>query len=139
MKNPIRFSQRVYPEKKCANPNCSFGGTFEPHDKRQAFCRPQCRINFHNDMRHKENKGVFEDVKRLKDINRNLALLYSKYVNKNGYCAVRKELLHFLEIDVMLLTRELVNKVTGRKVKKIFNYGIELHPDNHDYYIIHKI
>lgn len=132
------FSKRRYPGKSCENDNCISGGTFEPHDRRQKFCCPQCRINFYNDRRNLEESTVFIDAKHLKYIDRKLERMYKKYVDGKGYCVVRKEIFHYENVNVLLLVQEQENTNTGKKVKWYFRYGIELHSENENYYIIYK-
>ena len=131
-------SKRRYPAIPCPNPLCINGGIFEPHDKRQKYCETQCRVNHMNDIRYLENQTTFADEKNLRRIEKSLAKIYGKYVNKDGYCVVLKEIFYYEEIDVMLLVQELKNDLTGQKVKWYYDYGIELHPDDANYYIIHK-
>ncbi len=52
-----RISNRRYPERECKNPACD--EIFEPHDRRQLYCEPQCRINASNDRRHEANNTRF--------------------------------------------------------------------------------
>ena len=132
-------SKRVYPIRHCANPNCSFGGVFIPHRSNQFYCFEQCRKNFNNDKGKVENNTIFLHAKKLIEIDKKLMKIYQKYVNWNGYCVVMKEILHYEGIDVMLLVQEQKNPQTNGKVKQYFRYGLELHPQNLDYYIIHKI
>lgn len=133
------FSSRRYPERDCENPECIFNGSFMPHDRRQKFCCAQCRVNYYNDKRSEENKTVFLDVKHLKNTDRVLHKIYMKYVEKNGYCAVRKEIFHYEGINVMLLVQEWQTKTTGAKVKGYFRYGIELSVEDNNFFIIHKL
>ena len=132
-------SKRKYPERPCANAHCDYGGNFIPHDRRQIYCSEQCRINFHNDNRHLESNSTFTHAKKLIEIDKKLSKIHKKYVNDKGYCAVMKEIFFHEDIDVMLLVQEKTNIQTKGKVKLYFRYGIELHPDNASYYIIHKI
>jgi hypothetical protein len=133
------FSKRRYPEIDCENDNCISGGPFEPHDRRQKFCCPQCRINFYNDRRNIEENTIFLDAKHLKYIDRKLDRMYKKYVNKDGSCQVIKELFHYESINVMLLLEEFQNKASGQKVKGYFRYGIELSAADNNFYFIHKL
>ena len=65
--------------------------------------------------------------------------MYEKYVDKNGGCVIPKEIFHYESIDVMMLVREFEHSSTGAKIKGYFRYGIQLHPNNNDFYIIYKL
>ena len=136
---PPKRSGRVYPERPCVNPNCSFDGKFIPRRKNHKFCVAQCRINFHNDRYNLDANTTFLDAKKLIENDKKLLKIYNKYVDAKGYCEVMKEIFHYEGIDVMLLSRELQNSQTKGKVKQYFRFGIERHPSDQNYYIIHKI
>lgn len=133
------YSKRRYAERPCENPACTFDNPFQPHDKRQKFCCTKCRENYHNDKQSYENNTLFMDIKQLRKTDKILQKMYEKYVDSKGYCVVRKEIFHYEGINVMLLTKELIVKGTNGKVKGYFAYGIELHPNDNSFYIIHKI
>ena len=136
-KKKIR-SKRRYPAIPCPNPLCINDGIFEPHDRRQKFCETQCRINYNNDIRYQENNTTFINEKNLRRIENSLRKIYNTYVGDNGYCVVPKGIFQYEKIDVMLLIQEFKSDLTGQKVKWYYDYGIELHPDDADYYIIYK-
>ena len=136
---PPRRSKRIYPERLCGNPQCIISPKFKPDDLRRKFCCKQCRVNYYNDQRRELDNNTFINAKRLKEIDNKLLKIYARYANEKGYCAVRKELFHYENIEVMLLVKELNNPTTGGKVKGFFRFGIELHPQDQNYYIIHKI
>ncbi len=137
MENKHR-SKRTYPERDCENPNCGFEQRFIPHDRRQKFCREQCRINFYNDRRHNDNRTVFKDEKSLRQFDKRLDKIYKAFVNKDGYCQVWKGIFSYERINVSLLVQEQQNTTTGGKVKWFYKYGTELHPTDTNYFIIHK-
>lgn len=128
-----------FPEMICPNPKCIRGGIFLPHRKNQIYCCTRCRIKFNNDKRSEEDNTIFLDAKRLKIIDKKLHRMYEKYTDNKGYCAVRKEIFHYEGINVMLLVQEWENKDTGTKIKGYFRYGIELHSENDNYYVIYKL
>ena len=130
---------RSYPERPCPNPACISGGMFIPHRRNQVYCCEQCRINANNDKRSKENATVFGDAKKLIIIDKKLSRLYKQYATTKGYCAVMKQIFFHEDIDVMLLVKEMLIKDTNTKVKTYFRYAIELHPQDKNYFIIHKI
>ncbi len=132
------FSSRRYAERNCENPACVYNGYFQPHDRRQKFCCTQCRVNYYNDKRSEENRTVFLDVKNLKNMDRILHRIYTKYVEK-GFCTVRKEIFHYEGVDVMLLVKEWQNNRTGAKVKGYFRYGMELSAEDNNFFIVHKL
>lgn len=131
-------SKRKYPERDCANPNCGFEQRFFPHDRRQKFCCEQCRVNFHNDIKHANNKTIYKAEKSLRAFDKKLEKIYYAFVNEDGYCIVWKDILAYEGINVALLVHEQQNTNTGGKVKWLFKYGTELHPNNPNYFIIHK-
>jgi hypothetical protein len=132
-------SQRKYPERVCFNLNCEFQKKFIPYDRRQKFCCEQCRINYYNDQRHINNTTVLLKLKKLKQIDDKLANIYKRFLNKDGKCLVRREILFYENIDVMLMVRELENKQTKGKVKAYLRFGIELLSTDDNYYLIHKL
>ena len=136
---PAIMSNRIYPLRPCLNPACISGGSFIPHRRNQMFCCEQCRVNYNKDKRHLENTTIFLRAKKLIAIDKKLSMLYVKYADSQGYCTVMKEIFYHEGIDVMLLVKEMLNKETKNKVKAYFRYAIELHPQNPNYYIIHKI
>ena len=121
----------------CNNTDCPNGGTFIPHDRRQVFCEDQCRINYHNDRRYEENNSIFQNEKALRGNERKLKEIYWRFVDGSRYCVVPKVVLYAAKVNVMLLTRELINNDTGGTVKWYYSVGIEIHPQNDNYYIIH--
>jgi hypothetical protein len=132
-------SKRKYVERPCANSDCYFGKKYVPHDRRQKFCCAQCRINYHNDQRHINNITVLLKLKKLKQIDDKLANIYKRFLNKDGKCLVRSEVLFYENIDVMLMVKELENKQTKGKVKAYLRFGIELLSSDENYYLIHQL
>lgn len=128
-----------FPTRICANPNCMNGGFFDPHRRNQIFCRPGCRINFHNDRRYEEENTTYLPAKQLKSIDKKLQRMYEKYADNRGHCPVRKEIFHYEGINVMLLVQEWQHTKSKAKIKGYFRYGIELSQENNDYYLIHKL
>ena len=133
------FSSRRYPEKDCFNPNCDIEPIFKPHDRRQKFCKPQCRVNYYNDKRSLEDKTTIAKIKQLRLIDKKLDRLYTQWVDNKGYCVVHKDLIEYEGIDVMLLTEVLQNPKTEASVKVYFRFSLELHPKDLNFYIIHKL
>lgn len=133
-----KISKRTYPVRDCSNPNCGFEQKFAPHDRRQKFCCEQCRINFHNDQKHNDNKTTFRSEKDLRQFDKRLAKIHKAFVNKDGYCTVWKGIFNYEQINVALLVSEQENPNTGGRVKWFYKYGTELHPKDNNYFIIHK-
>ena len=131
-------SKRKYPEKPCANASCSFDQRFVPHDRRQKFCCEQCRINYHNDKRHNDNKTTFQSERNLRQFDKKLARIYEAFVDKNGYCVAPKGIFNYEKVNVAFLVYEQQNTNTGGRVKWFYQYGTELHPKSADHFIIHK-
>jgi hypothetical protein len=127
---------RTYPIKKCKNPDCDYGENFTPHDKRQVFCNDQCRSNYHNDIKSLKLKSEFQVLEQIKRNDRILKDLYLKYF-KEGNAMVHHSILFHEGIDPKLATKDLMK--SGRVVKQLLNYGLEMHPDDFHYYIINKI
>ena len=134
-----RVSKRLYKEIACANPECDYGHYFTPHHRKQRFCCEQCKTNYYNDKRSNDNKRIYFNEKKLRLNDIKLARIYKKFVDKDGYCQVHREVIYYESIDVMLIIEELKNRETGGKVKRYYRYGIEIHPHDPNYYIIHKI
>lgn len=131
-------SRRRYPAKDCINPNCEYDKVFVPHDARQQFCGVQCRTNFFNDKRRIDAQGKYGDEKKLRSIDKVLARMYSKGVDIKGYCCLNICYFKYEQLDISLLVRKEINTETSRLINWYFEYGIEMHPNNSNYIIIHK-
>lgn len=131
-------SKRRYPERMCANHACEAEKKFIPHDRRQRFCCLQCRVNFHNDKRHLTNNTKLVNEKLLREYDKKLHKIFTRLADKAGYCAVSVKILEYESINLRLCVEDQTNPQTGGKVKWLYNYGTEQHPDNKNYFIIHK-
>lgn len=138
-KDILQQPKSRFPDRICANPNCINGGFFDAHRRNQIFCRPACRIIFHNDKRSMEDKTIYLPAKELKAIDKKLHRMYEKYADTKGHCSVRKEIFHYEGINVLMLIQEWQHKETGAKIKGYFRYGIELSSQNNDFYFIYKL
>jgi len=131
-------SKRRYSERECANNACELEKKFVPHDRRQIFCCPQCRVNFYNDQRHIRNNSSLVKEKLLRLYDKKLGLIYARCVNKTGLCSVWKGILEYEQIDLRLLVEEQMNEGTKGTVRWLYRYGTELHPNSKEHFIIHK-
>jgi hypothetical protein len=134
---PVR-SQRRYTKRNCKNPGCQHEPEFAPHDARQEFCCVQCRTNYFNDLRKMLNETQFSDLKYLKQYEKILTTMYVKTVDDKGYCCVHIRFFKWEGFDLTMLTKERVNTDTGGKIRWFFNFGVERHPTDSNFLIIHK-
>jgi hypothetical protein len=134
---PVR-SKRRYAKRHCKNPNCQHEPVFTPHDSRQVFCCSQCATNFFNDQRKKHDEGKFLDVKYLKHYDVTLAKMYSKGVDSKGYCCLHVAYFKYEGLDLTMLVKERRNGDTGSTIRWFFDFGIEQHNTDKDFFIIHK-
>ncbi len=131
-------SNRRYKKRLCKNPECEFEHEFIPHRSDQLYCCYQCKVNFNNDLRKVLRDGKFSDVKVQKEIDRKLGKVFKGPMNKNGQCVIPMAYFVCEGIDLTMSVKDRINIKTGRTIRWFFSYGIEAHPDNKDYFIIHK-
>jgi hypothetical protein len=130
-----RLSNRRYTTRKCKNTACNI--KFEPHDRRQEYCEPQCRINANNDKRHLENATRFNDEKQARFNNKVLntiwnRLLYQKQKRVNGYILEWEKFV--FESQAMIT----INNKTRRNILWYHDYGLELLDPDKRIYELHK-
>lgn len=131
-------SSRKYPEKDCFNPAPHEGSKFIPYDSRQIFCCTQCRIDYYNDLRKKENETRYAEESVLRRIDKQLQLLYKRYYN-GKWCNIHIGFLAHVQIDVLnyciTVTRD---KTTGKQISWFYLYGVSIDPKDANFIIIHK-
>ncbi len=132
-----RWSQRVYPEKICINPNCVFGKKFIPYDKRQEHCCTQCWTDQNNDETSEKKKTTYAEEKIFKDIDDNLEILYAEFFD-GKFCLVHKEYFRLLKIDLRYFVLPKKNPATGLNILWLYKYGTEIHHQNCDWIYIYK-
>ena len=118
-----RTSNRRHPPIKCKNPACQI--IFEPHDLRQEYCEPQCRINANNDKRHLEDKSRFSDEKQTRLNNSILESAWNKLAGQKQRRVTRAN----LEWDQFYFQSQAMitkNAKTGRNILWYHDYGLEL-------------
>lgn len=130
-------SKRTYPQQICKNPKCEHGKFFIPHDARQEWCCPPCGIEANNDIRREKNRAKFLPERQLRAYDKKLGILYDKYV-QNNYCQVYKFVFQHEEFDISLCVQQETNTVTGNLIRWYYSWGLELHPTDDNFFIIHK-
>ena len=131
-----RTSNRRYPPAICANPNCRT--SFEPHDRRQLYCEPQCRINANNDRRFLENETRFSDEKIARRNSKILEFLWNKHKNLRRKMITRS-MLDFENFDFEGSCKVMKNSNTGRTIQWFHNYGLEPVIFTEKLFWLHKI
>ncbi len=130
-------SGRTYQQRICKNPNCMHGRNYIPHDARQEWCCTPCGVDANNDIRREKNRTKFLPEKQLRAYDKLLGKLYRKYV-ENEYCQVYKFIIQHEEIDISLCVQQETNLVTGKPIRWFYEFGLELHPEDNNFFIIHK-
>ncbi len=130
-------SNRTYPPRICKNPNCMHGRNYIPHDARQVWCCPPCGVDAYNDVRRALNLSRFQPEKHLREYDVKLGKLYELYL-KDQYCAVHTFILQHERIDLSLCVEQQTNKTTGNPIRWYYQFGIEIHPSDNNFFIIQK-
>lgn len=126
-------SNRVYPLQLCINPDC--GEEFYPHDRRQVFCCPQCRINYYNDQRRIENTERFGLEEQLRTADKVLeVLLDSDFYQEEQ---ISEATLEAFAIPMHIGTLE-ENLLTHRPIRWYHAYGLELVDKTQRLFTIHS-
>ncbi|HWJ27294.1 MAG TPA: hypothetical protein VNS32_12180 [Flavisolibacter sp.] len=125
-------SKRVYPEEICINPAC--GQPFNPHDYRQVFCTPQCRINFHNDQKRQQNENRFFSEKCLRQADQILEAIFESELYQEEQ--ISEKTLQGFKVPLNIGTLEK-NLQTERPVWWFHAYGLELIDREKRLYTIH--
>lgn len=129
-------SQRKYPPRICKSRYCRL--TFIPHDARQEFCVPQCRINENNDKRSDVDKPFNEDRKKIKNNDKVLSLAYKKMIiEKQEF--INKDFLEFAGYDFSTYFNTSKNKLTSNTIFWNIKYGIEPANKQMLLFVIHKL
>lgn len=130
-----RISNRRYPTKKCKNPACKID--FEPHDRRQEYCEPQCRINANNDKRHLTNSSRFSDEKQARVNNKILESIWTRLTNEKQKL-VSQAILEWemFKFDSQALLKK--NTKTDRPIMWFYDYGLELIDSSKKIFELHK-
>jgi hypothetical protein len=130
-----RISNRRYPEKECKNLACK--ARFEPHDRRQEYCEPQCRINANNDKRFEANNTRFNDEKQARVNNNILASIWRKLLNQKQKF-VYKNILEWEKFQFDSQAMIMQNSKTGNTILWYYDYGLELVDQTCNIFEIHK-
>jgi hypothetical protein len=97
-------SNRRYPLKNCANPDCDLQPEFYPHDRRQKFCSAQCRTNYFNDKRSYKEKSLQTYLKLVEEQDQKLEIIYT--ILEYHTAPVEALIPHFFQIDFSVATTE---------------------------------
>ena len=130
-----KISHRRYLPQECANPACQ--DIFVPHDRRQIYCEPQCRINANNDRRYFENNTRFFDEKIARRNCKILEFIWEK-ISLRKYKIVSRERLDFEEFDFDSPHQVTVNPKTGREIRWYHNFGLENYPFTDKLFTLYK-
>jgi len=128
-------SKRKYPSRKCRARYC--GRSFIPHDARQEFCAPQCRIDENNDIRSDIDKPFNEDRKKIKRNEKVLETSYAK-MKAEKMIFINKDFLEFAGYDFGTYFKLTRNRSTGNTTFWNIKYGIEPADDIRKLFIIRK-
>lgn len=130
-------SKRTYPESDCANLKCEHGKKFIPHDRRQKFCCPLCKSSNGNDRRRELILTKYSQEKQLRLIDLKLGKLYFQYLIRDA-CLVHKDIFNHEQIDLRFSVEQSTNIYTNEQVKWYYEFGVELHYNDNNFFIIHK-
>lgn len=129
---------RIYPEKKCENPDCINNGHFIPRRSNHKYCIPKCGEIYNNDRRKSINNSTYKNEKELRRIDKFLHDVYRLHANKEGYCCVHRSVFDnnnmnvYMTLDVNLLD----DKKT--RVHSTYRYLYHPHQSDPDHYVIIK-
>lgn len=132
---PRRISNRLYPSKKCKNPGCE--ADFDPHDRRQEYCEPQCRINANNDKRFEANNTRFSDEKQVRVNHRILETIWKKMLNHKQKL-VDRSILEWEKFKFDSQAMIMKNSKSGNSILWYYDYGLELVDPTRNLFEIHK-
>jgi hypothetical protein len=128
-------SKRSYPKRNCRNLVCN--KSYIPHDRRQLYCEPQCRINAANDRRYEENKKGYSKEKLLRATDKKLERVYDALMLKHPK-TVPIDILKYESIDLSLCVQTQVNEKTKGVIRWLYSYGVEVANKEQQTFIIHK-
>ena len=114
-------SKRRYPITECANRDCQTR-VYTPHDKRQRFCCVQCRFNYNNDRRSKQEKNTKSWLTELERCDKKLEICYLhlKYKEKS----IEDWFLKMMKFDLSNASLEKSQK-TDKQVYWFKRYGLQ--------------
>lgn len=116
-----RFSNRVYPERKCLH--CGF--SFVPKDRRQLYCSKQHKIDAGNDKRILMNRTRFRNEKHLRTIDRTLEALEARMTKLKLKTISLNELL-LAGIDRFDLLVEQSQGENNVIIRWFYEYGLQV-------------
>ncbi len=130
-----RISNRVYPPKKCAKPDCEI--EFIPTDARQIYCCRQHQIDSNNDKRKIITSYEVDFAKKVKH-NKSILIkiLNSPPYKKDGYIHV--SILEYEGYSFHTYHSTMKENKSGREVKFSYEYGIMLIDFEKQFYKILK-
>jgi hypothetical protein len=130
-----RISNRRYPEIICENPACKI--EFEPHDRRQKYCEPQCRTNANNDKRYLANKTRFRDENQARRNNKILEAIWSRLEDQKQKL-VSRVILEWNRFEFDSQSSIKKNTKSGKSILWFYDYGLELVDPAKNVFEIHK-
>lgn len=125
-------SNRIYPAQFCINPDCE--QEFNPHDYRQQFCCPQCRINYYNDQRRRENEQRFSQEALLRQNDKVLEVLMESEFYKDDQIEEATLKAFYIPFNIGTLEENLLTK---RPIRWFHAFGLELVDKAARFYTIH--
>jgi hypothetical protein len=115
-----KVSNRKYPPKNC--PQCR--KAYTPSDRRQIYCCAQCRIDFNNDKRAREDAPALFLKKNLIQNERILKYAY-EWLRINNKAEIALDYLLFNGFQPNIFSELSINQEIGTKVMWSLGYGIE--------------
>ena len=115
-----KVSNRKYTPKSC--PQCK--KSFTPTDRRQIYCCYQCRIDFNNDKRYREDAPALLLKKTLVQNERILKQGYN-WLKLNKKVEIALDFLLFNGFQPGIFSGLAINQEIGTKVLWSLGYGIE--------------
>lgn len=128
-------SKRRYPPRICESRYCR--KSYIPHNKRQRFCVPQCRIDENNDKRADTDKPFNEERKKIKKNDKVLEAAFKK-LSDDQKRFINKDFLEFAGYDFGVYFALSKNASTGNTIFWNIKYGIEPADSQRQLFIIHK-
>ena len=130
-----RISNRRYPSQKCKNPACKT--LFEPHDRGQEYCGPQCRINANNDKRHLANNTRFVDEKQARLNNKILESIWRRLLNDKKKL-ISQGILEWEKFKFDSQASIKKNTQSNNNILWYYDYGLELVDPSKKLFELHR-
>ena len=115
-----KVSNRKYPPKNC--PQCR--KAYTPSDRRQIYCCAQCRIDFNNDKRFREEAEALLIKKSLLQNEKILKYAY-EWLKLNQKKEIAIDFLIYSGFQPGIFSGQSINREIGTKVLWSLGFGIE--------------